>query len=79
MNLIPDLGDCCKKLKDAMTMPPESTIRIEDNGVMYLSIGYAVSEKGVGWYDQAILFCPFCGRKIQDEDDIRKKGAPSNA
>jgi len=49
--------------------------RVGENGVLYLSIGYSQTEQGVGWFDMAAVFCPFCGKKIQDKDEIRAKSA----
>ena len=69
------LGSCCKDLRDAMTSPPNSLFRVENNGVLYLTIGYADTPQGVAWFDQALLFCPFCGVQIQDRDDIRSKSS----
>jgi len=74
--MIIDFGTCCKDLRDAMSSPPQSLFRVEDNGVLYLTIGYAETEEGPGWFDQAVLFCPFCGRQLQDRETIaRKAGA----
>jgi hypothetical protein len=70
-----DFGACCKDLKDAMTSPPNSFFRVEENGVLYLTVGYVQTRDGPGWFDQAVIFCPFCGQKIQDQDEIAKKKA----
>jgi len=56
-----------------MTSPPISLFRVEENGVLYLTIGYAQTPQGVAWFDQALLFCPFCGSPIQDREGIRRK------
>ena len=47
-------GSCCKALRDAMASPPISLFRVEDNGVLYLTIGYAQTPQGVAWFDQAL-------------------------
>ena len=47
--------------------------RVENNGVLYLSVAYSQTPQGVGWFDQAPLFCPFCGTPIQDRESIRSK------
>ena len=65
-------GSCCKDLNDAMTSPPQPLFRVQDNGVLYLTVGYAETPQGVAWYDQAPLFCPLCGIQIQNREDIRK-------
>ena len=38
-------GSCCKDLADAMTAPPQSLFRVEENNVLYLTIGYAQTEQ----------------------------------
>lgn len=65
-------GSCCKDLAAAMRMPPSSLFRVEQ-GVLYLAVGYATTEHGTGWFEEAVLFCPFCGRPLQDRDTIRKQ------
>ena len=66
-------GSCCKDLNDAIHSPPNSLFRVEDNGVLYLTIGYADTPQGVAWFDQAPLYCPFCGLQIQDREETRKR------
>jgi hypothetical protein len=66
-------GSCCTELMDAIRIPPHSLLRIEENGVLYLTIGYAETDAGVGWFDQAVLFCPFCGTQLQEREQIRRK------
>ena len=65
-------GNCCKDLGDALNVPPHSLFRVEENGVLYLTIGYAETGEGTAWFDQAVLHCPFCGTKLQDREQIRK-------
>jgi hypothetical protein len=64
-------GTCCKDLADAITDVPHSFFRVESNGVLYLSVGYTQTEQGPGFFDQAILFCPFCGVELQTRETIR--------
>jgi len=72
-----NFGSCCKDLKDAMTSPPNSFFRVEENGVLYFTVGYVQTQQGPGWFDQAVIFCPFCGHKIQDKDEIAHKAQAS--
>jgi hypothetical protein len=73
----PTFGDCCKDLADAIHQPPTSFFRLEANGVFYLTVGYVSTKDGPGWFDQAVLFCPFCGAALQKRDEIRRRsGAP---
>ena len=64
-------GSCCKDLMDAMTVPPKTFFRVEENGVLYLTIGYVPTDKGPGFYDQAVIFCPFCGKQLQTKEQIK--------
>lgn len=66
-------GSCCKDLADAMKQPPNSFVFVEKNQVLYLTVGYAQTEKGPGWFDQAVIFCPFCGEQLQSREEITKK------
>jgi hypothetical protein len=52
---------CCSALHKAMTEPPNSTFRIVGDGALFLGVGYARTETGVGWFEMAVKFCPFCG------------------
>jgi hypothetical protein len=66
----PTIGACCSEMSDALM--PKPLFRIEDNGVLYVTVGYAQTPQGVGWFDQAAMFCPFCGTQIQDREAIRR-------
>ncbi len=68
-------GGCCRNLAESMHGPPNSTFRVEENGVLYLSVGYATTEQGTGWFDQAVIFCPFCGKRLQNPEEIRARSA----
>ncbi len=67
---------CCGHLQEAIKHPPHSFFHTE-NGVMYLSVGFARTLDGPAFYDQAILFCPFCGSQLQSAEEVakRRKGA----
>ena len=64
-------GSCCKDSGDAMNIPPNSFFRVEENGVLFLTIGYMQTDKGPGWFDQAVIHCPFCGVQLQDREEIK--------
>ena len=66
------LGTCCNDMVHARSTVPESFFRIEDNGVMYLTVGMAMTDDGPGYFDQAVLFCPFCGTALQTKDEIAR-------
>jgi hypothetical protein len=65
-------GSCCADLQRAMNHDATHLLRVEDNGVLYLSVGVAQTEEGLGWLDQAVLFCPFCGAALQSRDEIAR-------
>ena len=52
---------------------PNSMFRVEENGVLYLTVGFVETEQGPGWFDRAIIFCPFCGKQLQTNEEIAAK------
>ena len=58
-----------------MSEVPESFFRVEENGVLYVSVGYVPTKSGPGFFDQAVLFCPFCGAQLQDREEIARRTA----
>jgi hypothetical protein len=68
-------GTCCKELADALSEPPNSFFHTADNGVLYLTVGYVVTKEGPGFFDQAVLFCPFCGRQLQTREEVSRHAA----
>ncbi len=69
-------GTCCNDLADCMAQP-NSTFRVEDTGVLYLSIAYVETDEGLGWFDHAAVFCPFCGIQLQTREQIADSSAES--
>jgi hypothetical protein len=67
-------GSCCEDLSAAMTQPEQSMFRVEDSGVFYVSVGFVSTPQGPAWFDQAVLFCPFCGTQLQTRDEIAARG-----
>jgi hypothetical protein len=68
-----DFGSCCKDLHTALAEVPKSLFHVSPEGTLFLSVGMAETEDGVGWFDQAVIFCPFCGKRLQDKNEIGKK------
>lgn len=64
-------GGCCDDLNEAMNAPPDSLLRVEDNGVLYLAVGFVNTPEGIGWFDQAVIFCPFCGSRLQTREEVQ--------
>ena len=71
-----EFGSCCKDLKDSLTIPQQKFFWADEQGVLYLTIGGVRTEQGVGWMDHAVLFCPFCGTKLQTREEICLKAGP---
>ncbi len=69
-------GSCCNELHEAMATPPTSMFHVdEDDGVLYLKVGYAPANSGTSWFEQPVIFCPFCGTMIQDEVEVQRRAA----
>jgi hypothetical protein len=69
-------GKCCKELSDALTLPERRFFFVEEDiGVLYLTVGGVKTDQGMGWFDQAVLFCPFCGTQIQTREEIKLAAA----
>jgi hypothetical protein len=62
-------------MADAMRQPPNKFFRMDENGIFALTIGYAMTDRGPGWFDRAVLFCPFCGESVQSLEEIRMRVA----
>jgi hypothetical protein len=65
--------NCCQDFRDALNIPSISTFRVESNGVLFLNVGSTKSGEEINFYDQAVIFCPFCGTKLQDRHEIALK------
>jgi hypothetical protein len=63
-------GTCCADLQHAMNHGAQRLIRVEDNGVLFMAVGVAETPDGLGWFDQAVFFCPFCGTALQTREQI---------
>jgi hypothetical protein len=64
-------GECCSDMQHAVSHGATRLLRVEDSGVFYMAVGVAETPDGLGWFDQAILFCPFCGVQLQIREQIR--------
>ena len=68
-----EFGSCCNDLREAIAAPPNSFFITNEKGILYLTVGFAQTDRGPGWFDQAVLFCPFCGAPLQTKEEIAKK------
>ena len=73
-------GSCCELLKDAMgdtDFDPLISVGEED-GVLYLSVGLIdVEEEQPGSVDFPMYFCPFCGTRLQTQEEVDAKAGNS--
>jgi hypothetical protein len=73
-----NFGNCCEGLKDALTSEDfEPLIAVDDAGVLYMSVGLldAQGEEEPNMVDHPMYFCPFCGAKVQSEEEVEAKTA----
>jgi len=74
-------GSCCDLLKDAMSDQDfDPLITVGDDGVLYISVGMIdVEEEEPGMVEFPLYHCPFCGTKLQTQEQVDAKVAgPSN-
>ncbi|KQV73216.1 hypothetical protein [Rhizobium sp. Root1220] len=67
---------CCDALRAVAVELPDPaapTIYVSDSGVTMVVVGLLQTEDGLGYLDQAIQHCPFCGTKLQDAEAIAEK------
>lgn len=71
-----EFGLCCEDLRKAMdaTVVPERFFFVT-SGVPWLSIGYVKTERGTGFYDAAVIYCPFCGAQLHSKYAIKAKAS----
>jgi hypothetical protein len=73
-----NFGTCCEGLKDALTSEDfEPLMAVDEAGVLYMSVGLldAQGEDEPNMVDHPMYFCPFCGTKLQSEEDVEAKTA----
>ena len=67
-------GKCCDGLKDALAGEDFDPLIAEaEDGVLYMAVGLIEMEDDEpGMVDHPLFFCPFCGTKLQDEEEVKK-------
>lgn len=70
-----NFGSCCSELKDAMSGEEfEPLITEGDDGVLYMSVGLVeLEEEEPGMVDHPVFFCPFCGKGLQTQEEVKAK------
>jgi hypothetical protein len=64
-------GTCCGDLRDALSVPQQRFLFVQEGtGVLFLTVGSVKTDQGIGWFDQAVFFCPFCGTRLQQRDEV---------
>ena len=69
-------GFCCDAFQGATANLPEGAIpslSVTDDGVLTMIVAVVRTEEGPAFMDHAVLFCPFCGTKLQDARTIAGK------
>ncbi|MGI9406206.1 MAG: hypothetical protein ACR2O4_07535 [Hyphomicrobiaceae bacterium] len=73
-------GSCCEAMSEILGSEDFSpTFAVEDTGILYMAVGCAEIEAdneedgGIAWFDQAVMFCPFCGVQLQTPEEIEAK------
>ncbi|MFH1998221.1 MAG: hypothetical protein ABIK28_01005 [Planctomycetota bacterium] len=65
-------GKCCDDLKHCMQQP-NCLLYISEDGTFFLTIGYVQTDEGTEWMDHTIIFCPFCGKRLQVKRELADK------
>jgi hypothetical protein len=70
-----EFGTCCKDLAIAMESDKRTPLfRVWEDGTLFVSVGFLQTENQVGWFDMAVIYCPFFGTKLQDKEKLKSKG-----
>ena len=74
-------GSCCEDLKDAMSGEEfEPLITVGEDGVLYMTVGLLdIEDDEPGMIDHPLLFCPFCGTRVQTAEEILAKVGDNDA
>lgn len=68
-------GNCCPELKEILAGEDfEPLVTVAPNGVLYMSVGLVEEGEDGGMMDHPVFFCPFCGTKLQTEEEVTAKG-----
>ena len=68
-------GTCCDALNEAMAGKDfESLVSEGRDGVLYLAVGLIeLDDSEPGIVDHPMYFCPFCGTRLQTEEEVQAK------
>lgn len=67
-----DFGNCCGELKEALSGEGfEPFLLIGEDNILYLAVGEVdIEDDQRNFVDHPIFFCPFCGTKLQERDEV---------
>ena len=70
-----EFGSCCEDLGNVIGGGEfEPLITVGDDGILYMSVGLVDAENDeTGIVDHPLFFCPFCGSKVQNPEDVKAK------
>ena len=77
--MAPPVVPCCQTFTDVLTGPgggAEPTVFLDDNNVPTMVICMVDTPGGLGLYDHAVRFCPFCGTEIRTAAETKAKATP---
>lgn len=75
-------GSCCVAMGDILGTQDFSPFFAveEETGVLFMAVGNAEIESDnpeedgeMAWFDQPVMFCPFCGTSLQTPEGIEEK------
>lgn len=68
-------GSCCSELKEAMSGQEfEPLITVGEDGILYMTVGLLdLEDDEPGMIDHPLFFCPFCGARVQDSEEVLAK------
>jgi hypothetical protein len=68
-------GTCCTELREAMAGEDfEPLVTEGEDGVLYLAVGLIdLEDEEPGMVDHPMYFCPFCGTRLQTEEEVQEK------
>ena len=73
-------GSCCEILKDVLQSDEFEPLIAEEDGILYMSIGLMAEEDDEpNMVDHPVFFCPFCGTKVQTQEEVEAKGGGNDA
>lgn len=70
--MAPPRRPCCDKLAEVLRGPgngAEPTLFVDDEGELTMVIGMVDTPGGLGLFDHAVRFCPFCGARVAPKDN----------